>query len=384
MNNMNQNMGMQQGVQGMNQNMGMQQGMGIPGMQPGMQPGVQGMNQNMGMQQGVQGMNPNMGMQQGMPQNPNIGMQQNPGMGMNPNMGMGMPGMSNMGQGMNPNMGMQQNPGMGMQQGMQGMQQGMQQNQQYEQKAKTTIEVARSNYTTIGLFEYAGAYDPAEKFPKAFCFVMGVPGLKDEKKQSGRTYNQDAKITMKFSTKELRSLGHALINIAIFKQAADPFEKHSDPSKNSYSQNNGDQNTKKLKASFDAARKNIAITMNFGQKNVLIPVPLQDALGLGEDLINLGNYTDAKLFDYKFAHKIGREEITGIDYDPAGTEEPTVNMGVQDVQQGVQGMNQNMGIQQQNPGMGMQQNVGMNMGMPGQPSMNGNYNQYQQGMPGQQ
>ena len=336
-------------------------------------------------------MNPNMGMpniQQGMQQNngmnPNMGMQQNNGM--NPGMGM-----SNMQQGMNPGMGMQQNNGMNPGMGMPNMQQGMnpnmgmQQNHQYEQKPNTTVEVARSNYTTIGLFEFAGAYDPAEKFPKAFCFVMGVPGVKDNSKQSGRTYNQDAKITMKFSTKEIRSLGHALINIAVFKQAAAPFEKHSDPSKNSYSQNNGDQNTKKLKATFDQARGNIAISMNYGQKNVLIPVPLQDALGLGEDLINLGNYTDCKLFDYKFAHKIGREEITGIDYDPVGTEEPTANMGMQ------QGMNPNMGIPQQNagmvqnPNMGMpQQNAGMNMGMPGQQVMGGNYNPYPQGMPGQQ
>ncbi len=267
-------------------------------------------------------------------------------------------------------------------------QQGMVANQQYTQKQpNTTVEVARSNYTTIGLFEFAGAYDPAEKFPKAFCFVMGVPGVKDNSKQSGRSYNQDAKITMKFSTKEIRSLGHALINIAVFKQAAVPFEKHSDPSKNTYSQNNGEQNTKKLKATFDQARGNIAISMNYGQKNVLIPVPLQDALGLGEDLINLGNYTDCKLFDYKFAHKIGREEITGIDYDPAGTEDI-----------GVQG--HALGQAQYQPGYGQPAQPGMAAPQPqaqyqapqGQPApqpqyqapaMGGQYNPYPQGMPGQ-
>ena len=246
------------------------------------------------------------------------------------------------------NMGMPQNPNMNNLQQMNYQNPGMgmgQQNQQYDQKPPSTVvEVARSNYTTISLLEVSGGYDPALKFPKSLCFVMGVPGLKDASKQSGRTYNQDAKITMKFSTQEIRSLGHSLINIAIFKQAATPFEKHSDPNKNTYTQNNGQQqNTKKLKATFDPSRGNIVITMNYGTKNVMVPVPLQDALGLGEDLINIGNYTDAKLFDYKMAHKIGREEVTGIDYDPAGAEDYSNGMVQQQINP--QQMNQNPGMQ---------------------------------------
>ena len=227
------------------------------------------------------------------------------------------------------------------QQPMQG--QGMVQNQQYEQKPQSTVvEVIRSNYTTIALFEVSGGYDPAQQFPKALCFVMGVPGVKDPTKQSGRRYEQSQKIVMKFSTQEIRSLGQSLINIATFKQAASAFEKHSDPSKNSYSQNNGQQqNTKKLKASFDQGRSNIVITMNYGQGNVMVPVPLQDAFGLGHDLINIGNFADAKLAEYKLAHKIGKEEITGIDYDPAGAED---HSGQGMVQQGYPG--QTVGQQQ--------------------------------------
>ena len=321
------------------ENNGYQQNMGMPGMGMG--------QQNMGM--------PNMN------QMPGMGMGQNPGMGQMPGMGMpqqnfGMPQQ-------NPNMNNQQqmgyqNPGMGMpQQNM-----GMQQNQQYEQKPPSTVvEVARSNYTTISLLEVSGGYDPALKFPKSLCFVMGVPGLKDASKQSGRTYNQDAKITMKFSTQEIRSLGHSLINIAIFKQVAAPFEKHSDPSKNTYTQNNGQQqNTKKFKAAFDPSRGNIVITMNYGTKNVMVPVPLQDALGLGEDLINIGNYTDAKLFDYKMTHKIGREEVTGIDYDPAGVEDHSNGMVQQQMNQ--QQMNQQQ--MNQNPGMQYNMNGFPNNGIP--------------------
>lgn len=195
-------------------------------------------------------------------------------------------------------------------------------NGQPPRQQSTVIEVMRSNYTTIALFEVSGGYDPAQQYPKALCFVMGVPGVKDASKQSGRSYVQANKIVMKFSTQEVRSLGQSLINIATFKQAAANFVKHSDPSKNSYSQAGAAQaQAKKLEAKFDPARSNIIITMNYGQNNVMIPVPLQDAYGLGHDLINVGNFADAKLAEYKLAHKIGKEEIAGIDYDPAGTEE---------------------------------------------------------------
>ena len=199
--------------------------------------------------------------------------------------------------------------------------------QQPAKAPSTVVEVIRSNYTTIALFEVSGGYDPAQQYPKALCFVMGVPGIKDPSKQSGRRYVPANKIVMKFSTQEIRSLGQSLINIATFKQAATNFIKHSDPSKNSYSQAQAGQagaaqaQAKKLEAKFDPAKTNIVITMNYGQNNVLVPVPLQDAYGLGHDLINIGNFSDVKLAEHKLLHKIGREEVAGIDYDPVGTEE---------------------------------------------------------------
>ena len=254
-------------------------------------------------------------------------------------------------------------------------QQGMVANQQYTQKQPSTVvEVIRSNYTTIALFEVSGGYDPAQQFPKALCFVMGVPGVKDPSKQSGRSYVQAQKIVMKFSTQEVRSLGQSLINIATFKQAASQFTKHSDPSKNAYSQAGAAQaQAKKLEAKFDQGRGNIIITMNYGQNNVMVPVPLQDAFGLGHDLINIGNFADAKLAEYKLAHKIGKEEITGIDYDPAGAEEAAAPMQQAPAQQGY--------AQQAPQGYAPQ-------GQPApqpqyQAPMGGQYNPYPQGMPGQ-
>ena len=195
-----------------------------------------------------------------------------------------------------------------------------QQPQPQQQKQNNFKEVIRTNYTTIALFEVSAGFDPTEQFPKAIAFVMGMPGLKDTTKQSGRTYVPANKITMKFSMQELKSLGQMLINLAMFKVAALKFEKHSDPSKNTYSQNQA-QDTKKITAAYDQSKDNITITMNWGQKNVFVPVPLQDAFGLGHNLINLGNVADDKLADYKIAHGLKNEEVTGIDYDPAGTEE---------------------------------------------------------------
>ena len=293
--------------------------------------------------------------------------------GMNPNYGQPV------GQAQYPQtMGGQYNP---MQQNPQGLAPGMQQGASqggYENKPKSTVvEVIRSNYTTIALFEVSGGYDPAQQFPKALCFVMGVPGVKDPSKQSGRSYVQAQKIVMKFSTQEVRSLGQALINIATFKQAAANFVKHSDPSKNTYSQAGANQaQAKKLEAKFDQNRSNIVITMNYGSNNVMVPVPLQDAYGLGHDLINIGNFADNKLADYKIANRIGKEEITGIDYDPAGAEDHT--------QQGQPQYNPQQGYSapqaqpqyQQVPGYGAPQ---------GQPQPQPQYNPAMyQGMPGAQ
>ena len=192
--------------------------------------------------------------------------------------------------------------------------------QQAAPRQNTFKEVIRTNYTTIALFEVSAGFDPQEQFPKAIAFVMGVPGLKDASKASGRTYVQANKITMKFSMLELKALGQMLINLGMFKAASMKFEKHSDPSKNTYSQNQG-TDAKKITAAYDQAKDNIVVTMNWGAKNVFIPVPLQDAFGLGHNLINLGNVADHELARFKLEHHLKNEEIHGIDYDPAGTEE---------------------------------------------------------------
>ena len=246
-----------------------------------------------------------------------------------------------------------------------------QQPQQPQQKQNNFKEVIRTNYTTIALFEVSAGFDPTEQFPKAIAFVMGMPGVKDATKQSGRSYVPADKITMKFSMQELKSLGQMLINLAMFKVAALKFEKHSDPSKNSFSQNQS-QETKKITAAYDQSKDNIVISMNWGKKNVFVPVPLQDAFGLGHNLINLGNVADDKLADYKIAHGLKNEEVTGIDYDPAGTEEQAQPQYQAPAQQA---------MQYQAPGMQAQPQY--QQGMPAQPQYNPAQQYQQPGMPAQ-
>ena len=232
-----------------------------------------------------------------------------------------------------------------------GQMQGMGQSQQQEQKKGNFITVIRDNYTTISLFEYSAGYDPTEKFPQAFGFVMGVPSVPDTTKQSGKRYVPTQKIVMKFSTQEIRALGQCMLDIAVFKQAIPAFEKYSDPSKNSYTQNGAQAGaTKAFKMSYDQSKNNAIINITYGQQKVFIPIKdLQDLRGLGHSLINCGNFADQKLAEYIMANHI-RAEV------PEEVPEHIVAGEMTMAQQPGAGMQQQMPPQQYaQPGAGMQQ-----------------------------
>ena len=180
---------------------------------------------------------------------------------------------------------------------------------QNTQRKSNFVTVIKDNYTTISLFEFSAGYDPTEQYPQAFGFVMGVPSVPDNTKQSGKRYVPDQKIVMKFSTQELRALGQTMLDIAVFKGAAGGFDKFSDPSKNSYAQNGAQQGaTKALKLAYDQNKNNVIINISYGQNKVFIPIKdLQDAKGLGWSLINAGNFADQKLAEYIMNHNIRNE-----------------------------------------------------------------------------
>ena len=180
---------------------------------------------------------------------------------------------------------------------------------QNTQRKSNFVTVIKDNYTTISLFEFSAGYDPTEQYPQAFGFVMGVPSVPDNTKQSGKRYVPDQKIVMKFSTQELRALGQTMLDIAVFKGAAGGFDKFSDPSKNSYAQNGAQQGaTKALKLAYDQNKNNVIINISYGQNKVFIPIKdLQDTKGLGWSLINAGNFADQKLAEYIMNHNIRNE-----------------------------------------------------------------------------
>lgn len=237
-------------------------------------------------------------------------------------------------------------------QAQQGVQQYQNGNPQGSQKPNTTINVITDTFRTISLFEFSGAFDPAEQYPDGFAFVTGVVGVKDDSKSSGRRYDAKiGKISMKFSTLEIRSLGQALINLATFKAGATPYEKHSDPSKTSYNSNAA---PKKLSAVYEAQRNNIAIYMKQDKISIVVPVPLNEALGLGHSLINVGNYTDNELAAYLRAHQIKREQPKEAFVSEEISNSYDQNVGYQQPNQPVQQNpqyqpNQQMQQQQPNP-----------------------------------
>ncbi len=89
-----------------------------------------------------------------------------------------------------------------------------------EGPTQSTIEiVGRVNFPSTQLFESTGFVDVGKQFPTANAFLMFVPGIPDSTKQSGRSYNQEAKETMKVSARDLFGLAEALNYAATYGQS---------------------------------------------------------------------------------------------------------------------------------------------------------------------
>ncbi len=88
-----------------------------------------------------------------------------------------------------------------------------------EGPAHNSIEITgRVNFPSTQLFESTGFVDTSKQFPTANSFLMFVPGIPDGTKQSGRSYNQEAKETMKVSARDLFGLAEALNYAATYGQ----------------------------------------------------------------------------------------------------------------------------------------------------------------------
>jgi mannose/fructose/N-acetylgalactosamine-specific phosphotransferase system component IIB len=88
-----------------------------------------------------------------------------------------------------------------------------------EQHSNQTISVVgRVNFPSTQLFEATGFIDLSKQFPTANAFLMFVPGIPDQSKQSGRTYDQSQKEVMKIAVRDLYSLADALKYAATYGQ----------------------------------------------------------------------------------------------------------------------------------------------------------------------
>jgi hypothetical protein len=99
------------------------------------------------------------------------------------------------------------------------------------QPSNNTIEVVgRVNFPATQLFEATGFIDIGKQFPTANSFLMFVPGIPDQSKQSGRTYDQSKKEIMKINVRDLYALSDALNFAAVYGQSPD-FVVFTDSSK---------------------------------------------------------------------------------------------------------------------------------------------------------
>jgi hypothetical protein len=99
------------------------------------------------------------------------------------------------------------------------------------QSTNTTVEVVgRVNFPATQLFEATGFIDVGKQFPTANSFLMFVPGIPDQSKQSGRTYDQSKREIMKINIRDLYALSEALTFAATYGQTPD-FVVFTDSSK---------------------------------------------------------------------------------------------------------------------------------------------------------
>ncbi len=160
-----------------------------------------------------------------------------------------------------------------------------------EGHAQNSIEITgRVNFPSTQLFESTGFIDTSKQFPTANTFLMFVPGIPDGSKQSGRTYNQEAKETMKVSIRDLFGLAEALNYAALYGQS--DFIVFTDSSKFSGTQQG--QGIAKQVSVGTAIGNNgkPKIFLNYkGRGKITIAMERHHAIGLGKQLDELARET---------------------------------------------------------------------------------------------
>jgi hypothetical protein len=153
--------------------------------------------------------------------------------------------------------------------------------------------VGKVNMPVTQLFEATGFVDLGKQFPTSNAFLMFVPGVPDQTKATGRSYDQSKRETMKIANRDLFALAEALKYAAMYKQC--DFMIFTDSNKFAGTQQ-GQGVTKKVTISAapstrDPNKHKVFLTYN-GQGKVSIALDPWHAIGLGEQLKALAIATE--------------------------------------------------------------------------------------------
>lgn len=157
--------------------------------------------------------------------------------------------------------------------------------------------VGRVNFPATQLFEATGFIDESKEYPTANAFLMFVPGVPDASKQSGRTYNQEAREIMKINARDLYALSDALHYAATYGQC--DFTIFTDSSKFSGTAQ-GQGQTKQVSVGTAVGNNSkLKIFLNYnGHGKVTLALEKWHAVGLAGQLKCLADQTQATKFEY--------------------------------------------------------------------------------------
>jgi hypothetical protein len=159
--------------------------------------------------------------------------------------------------------------------------------------------VGRVNFPAKQLFEATGFIDTNKQFPIANCFLMFVPGIPDQSKVTGLTYDQSQREIMKIGVRDLFGLAEALIFSATYGQSSD-FQIFTDSTK--FAGTAEGQGHKKQVSVGAAVGNNgklrVFLTFN-GLKKITIALEKWHAIGLAEQLKTLASETLKTKFTFE-------------------------------------------------------------------------------------
>lgn len=161
--------------------------------------------------------------------------------------------------------------------------------------------VGRVNFPATQLFEATGFIDESKEFPTANAFLMFVPGVPDQSKMSGRTYNQEAREIMKVSNRDLYALADALQYAATYGQC--DFTVFTDSSKFSGTAQGAGQTKQVAVGTAQGNNGKIKIFLNYkGHGKITLALEKWHAVGLAGQLKQLADSTQAMKFQHDQKH----------------------------------------------------------------------------------